>query len=89
LFSAKKINNTKFYEEALDEIRWKINNLMHPTMFYWDLEIDLAFNDKFYFKKYNPDEVANLTRKKKKSPSDKKERMDREKLFGYRRRKKL
>jgi hypothetical protein len=54
-FSMKKIETTKLYQEAIDELRSKIDNMMHPTMFSWDLEVDLAFNYKFYFRKYNSD----------------------------------
>lgn len=53
--SMKNIRTTRFYEQAIDEIRSKIDNLMHPSRFSWDLEIDVAFNYKFYFRKHNSD----------------------------------
>ena len=46
-YNMGKLDTTKLYQEAIDELRSKIDNIMHPTMFSWDLEIDLAFNYKF------------------------------------------
>ena len=60
----RKIETTKLYQEAIDELNSKIDTMMNPTMFSWDLEVDIAFNYKFYFRKYNSDEIASNPFKK-------------------------
>lgn len=67
LYNIKKLDTTKLYQEAIDDLRLRIDNMMHPTMFSWDVEIDIAFNYKFYFRKYNSDEISSVPLKKVKS----------------------